>query len=256
MTSPALASALYDGVVQHRRFGAVTHRFRYRLALVYLDLGEVDSVFARHPLWSANRRALVRFRRSDYLGPSEVPLEQAVGDMVEGHTGRRPTGPVRMLAAVRTLGWCFNPITLYYCFDVTGSEVETIVVQVTNTPWGERHTYVVEGGGDGQRHEFDKALHVSPFMPMDHRYSLRAPMPGERLFVHLENRQSGRRVFDAHLLLRRTPITRSTLGRRLRHQPLSSIKISAAIYWEALRLWRKGARYHPHPTPQPESVTS
>ncbi len=245
--SAALTSALYDGVVQHRRFGSAPHRFRYGLNLLYLDLAEVDEVFDLHPLWSATRPAPVRFRRDDYLGDPAFPLDTSVRDLVEREQGARPTGPVRLLATVRTLGWCFNPIMLYYCFDPSGQTVETLVVQVTNTPWGETHTYVVADGADGHRHEFDKALHVSPFMPMDQRYSLRASVPADRAYIHLENRRDGARVFDAHLLVRRTEIDRRALGSRLVRHPLSSMKISAAIYWEALRLWRRGAPYHRHP---------
>jgi uncharacterized protein len=244
------ASAIYEGRVTHRRRTPVAHAFGYRIFLMYLDLDELPELFDGHPLCSARRPALAWFRRADYLGDPARPLADAVRDLVAARLGRRPAGPVRMLAHLRYLGHCFNPVAFYWCFDAAGERVEAVVAEVTNTPWGERHAYVAAGSGTDEhilesRHE--KALHVSPFMPMAMEYRWRISTPGERLRVAIESRRGGELVFDAQLALRRRPITRSALTRVLARHPAMTLRVLAAIYAQALRLRLKGARWHPRP---------
>jgi DUF1365 family protein len=170
---------------------------------------------------------------------------------VEERLGVRPTGPVRMLAHLRSLGHCFNPVTFYFCVAPDGERVEAVVAEVTNTPWGERHAYVAAGGGNADhvlesRHE--KAMHVSPFMPMEMTYRWRVGTPGERLVVGIENRDAdGRVVFDAHLALRRRELSRGALLRALVRHPAMTRRVLAGIYAQALRLRLKGARWHAKP---------
>ena len=169
-------SRIYKGWVRHRRVAPTRHQFRYRLFMLYLDLAELPQLFDRTPFWSARRRALAWFKRSDYLGASDVPLDRAVRDLVQVRTGARPGGPIRLLTHLRYFGYCMNPVSFYYCFDACGERLETIVAEITNTPWKERHQYVLtveEAGGAEpariKRFGFDKVFHVSPFMPMDVR---------------------------------------------------------------------------------------
>lgn len=244
------ASAIYEGTVSHRRRTPVEHAFRSRLFLMYLDLAELPELFDGHPLWSARRPAPAWFRRADYLGDPFVPLDVAVRDLVEDRLGVRPQGPVRMLAHLRYLGHTFNPVAFYWCFAEDGERVEAVVAEVTNTPWGDRHAYVAPGGGNDEhvlesRHE--KAMHVSPFMAMDVEYTWRISTPGERIAVAIENRCDGELVFDAHLALRRRPISRGALTRVLVRHPAMTLHVLAGIYAQALRLRLKGARWHPRP---------
>ena len=249
--SPGLASAIYRGTVHHRRFEPTEHRFSYRLFLLYLDLDELDRVFAGRWLWSIERPNLASFRRADYLGDPDRPLRDAVLDRVAASGAARPAGPVRMLTHVRYFGYCFNPVTFYYCFDATGSTVEAVVAEITNTPWGERHAYVVarQPGDDGGvlEAEFQKDFHVSPFFGMDHVYRWRFTEPGASLGVAMENRRLDRRVFDATLGLRRQPLTGRALAGALVRHPFMTGKVIAAIYWQALRLKLKRVPVHPHP---------
>jgi DUF1365 family protein len=240
-----MKSAVYEGTVRHARRGPVRHRFAYPIAMPFLDLAEIDAVFARHRLWSIERRNAVSFRRADFLGDPSVPLDTAVRELVEARTGRRPRGPIRLLAHVRTWGWLFNPIALYFCMDECGEGVEAVVLEVTNTPWHERHAYVVEGGGG--EHRFGKALHVSPFLEMDQEYRLRLTTPGDSLVVRLANLQRGEEVFEATLALRRREVDAATLGRLLWRYPLLTLRVSTGIYWQALRLWAKGTPWYRHP---------
>lgn len=179
---------LYEGWVQHRRFGAVPSSFRYRLFMTLTGDGE--------------RRTL------------EMP---------------------------RSLGVAFNPVRFHYRLDE--GRVESIAAEVTNTPWGERRTYSFEG----RTGRADKALHVSPFLAMDHEYRFDATPPGERLTVHIENRRAGERVFDATLALRRRPA--SDLGRLRLRYPAQTLRVLGLIYGHAALLALRGARYHPHPLP-------
>jgi DUF1365 family protein len=244
------ASAIYEGAVTHRRRTPVEHTFRSRLFLMYLDLDELPRLFDGHPLWSARHPAPAWFRRADYLGDPLVPLDVAVRDLVQERLGVRPQGPVRMLAHLRYLGHCFNPVTFYWCFAADGEQVDAVVAEVTNTPWGERHAYVAAGAGSAEhvlesRHE--KAMHVSPFMAMELEYRWRISTPGERVAVRIENRRDGELVFDAHLALRRRAITHGALTRVLVHHPAMTLSVLAGIYGHALRLRLKGARWHRRP---------
>lgn len=133
MNAP-LHSAVYEGVVRHRRGTPRPHAFSYRMAQLYLDLDEVDAVFRGRWLWSVGRRNLAEFRRADFLGPAEQPLKEAVKDRVEAAIGERPAGPVRLLTHLRYAGVVFNPVSFYYCFDADGETLHSIVAEITNTP--------------------------------------------------------------------------------------------------------------------------
>lgn len=244
------ASALYEGKVRHSRLAPRPHDFTYRLFMLYLDLGELPELFRRRWFWSVGRRNLAWFRRSDYLGPAEQPLKEAVLDRVEQELGRRPQGPVRMLSHVRTFGYVFNPVTFYFVHGA-GDELEAIVAEITNTPWRERHAYVLDarqgGPGDELVWSFDKDFHVSPFFDMNQVYEWRFSRPAERLEVHMTNREAGRAVFHVGLSCRRRPLTGRVLAVALLRHPLLTLRLHAAIYWQAARLFWKRTPFFTHP---------
>jgi uncharacterized protein len=249
-------SALYHGWLDHRRLAPRRHVFRYRLFMAYLDLAELDQVFRGRWLWSTTRRALARFDRRDHLGDPAQPLDEAVRALVAERTGRRPAGPIRLLTHLRYFGFVFNPVSFYYCFDAAGQTVETVVAEVNNTPWGERHCYVLPQAAPGAevlRAQSAKLMHVSPFHPMALRYDWRLHTPGEALAVHMALRPAdsadagGAPIFGATLALRRVPVGGAALAGTLLRFPWMTAKVIAAIHWQALRLWLKRVPIHDHP---------
>jgi DUF1365 family protein len=243
------------------------------LCMLYIDLAELDEVMSMSVLLSGEHVAPLRVAREDYLGPTGVSLDVAVRERVRLETGLRLAGPIRMLTHPRHMGFVFNPVTFYYCFDADDARVEAIVAEITNTPWMERHAYVLDvrqsarrGGGRGWR--FQKVFHVSPLLPMDLDYEwiLTEPIarrnaqlgrrPGgggdpvagaARLGVQMNLTRAAEPVFDASLSLQRRELTPAGLRRMLVRYPMMTAQVVARIHWEAVRLWLKGARAYPHP---------
>lgn len=245
-----LQSAIYTGQVDHCRSESVSHEFRYRLFYLYLDLAELEQVFTDRWFWSVERPNWASFRRSDHLR-SSGPLKSAVRDEVARQLGFRPTGPIRILTHLRYLGYCFNPISIYYCFAVDGIRLEAIVTEVHNTPWGEEYVRALDARG-GPRdagwyvYLFDKESHVSPFMPRDISYEWRFTYPDGKLGVQMENTRQGNSIFTAELALERRPLTGENLAAALMQWPCITARVMVAIYWQALRLKLKGLTFYPH----------
>jgi DUF1365 family protein len=219
--------------------------------MLYLDLDEIDELLP-FAILRRGRFGWLSFCRTDYLGPTDRPLKQAVLDLVEARVGVRPAGPVRLLTQVRCFGYVFNPVSFYYCFAPDGSTLEAIVAEITNTPWQERHAYVLPASADEVRVVFDKSFHVSPFLEMAQRYRWRLTTPGRQLAVTMVNQQDGREVFSASLALERQPLTpRALIGAALRY-PFMAWRVHLGIYIQAFRLWRKRTPYVEHPS-RPEA---
>jgi DUF1365 family protein len=248
-------SAVYLGTLAHARTGPRRHGFGYRVYMLYLDLDELPALLAGPGPLRAGRFGLLSFDRADYLAGAARPddpvgarsLAEAARDRAEAALGHRPAGPVRLLTHVRALGYVFNPVSFYFCFGADGRSLEAVVAEITNTPWGERHTYAVRAGPDGAVQAFAKAFHVSPFFGMDQRYRWSFGLPGERLAVEMRNEEDGREVFRAVLSLRRRAWSGGALWRAALGLPLMAWKVHAAIYWQAFLLWVKRTPCFPHP---------
>jgi uncharacterized protein len=237
------AGAVYAGTIRHRRFAGAPREFVHDLALAYLDLDELPALLGGRLV--ARRPGLVRVRRRDLHGDPHTAPADAVRALVAERTGSAPHGPVRVLTQPRTLGHCFNPISLYYCFDGDGERVDAVVAEVTNTPWGERHAYVLRRRGDERvlRGEDGKRLHVSPFLGMGQDYTWRVSEPGSTLSVHVACREGAETPFDATLSLQRRPLT----ARSLATLAGGSLRTLALIYGHAARLGVARVPVHRHP---------
>ena len=216
--------------------------------MMYLDLDELDEVLAQSPFWSNRPFRPARFERSDFLGDPAVPLKKAVCERIHEETGVWHEGSVRLLANWRYFGVNMNPIACYYCFNQR-EELQYLVVEVTNTPWGERQSYVL--GCDPkqrfQRKSFDKEMHVSPFNPMNMNYRWCSNEPGEVLTLNLETECKGETHVDATMALKRREITSSSLAAILVQHPWMTAKVAVTIYWQALKLWCKRNPIYDHP---------
>lgn len=245
-------SALYRGWVRHRRRSPRPHAFTVHLHLLLIDLAELPRLFEGRLLWSVDRPNLAAFRREDYLGDPALPLDEAVRREVQDALGRRPTGPIRLLTQVRTVGLCFNPVSFYWCFAEDGEQPDAIVAEITNTPWGERHRYVLDARvaprqGRALRFRFPKRFHVSPFLPLDLEYDWLLTPPGPDLIAHLRDLDGETVLLDATLRLERRPLAGPTLARALLARPCASLAVLAAIYRQALVLWLKRTPFFAHP---------
>ncbi len=251
-----MKSRLYQGVLRHRRHQPRSHRFSYRVFMPFICLDELPKLFDGNPLWSARRWAPARFRRDDFLGDPQKPLVDEVRRRIREETGEEHRGPIYLLANLRYFGVQMNPIACYYCYSEDESRLEYLVAEVNNTPWDERHSYVLRGPQSGQWLEtrFDKAFHVSPFNPMDMRYRWRSNLPDKRLVLHLANESGGETVFDATLALKARPMTAGALNAQLLLYPFMTAKVALAIYWQALKLFLKGVPVHAHPRTKPSGA--
>ena len=241
-------SAIYVGRLGHSRLGPRPHAFSYPLYMLYLDLDELDAAPSTFVFGIEAARPL-SFRRRDYLGSGS--LKQAVADEVERATGVRPRGPIRLLTHVRAFGYVFNPVSFYYCFKEDGQSLAAVVAEITNTPWGERHCYVLPACEGGAQRSFPKAFHVSPFFGMAQVYDWDFTSPGKTLAVSMTNHEAGRPVFHADLTLSRRPFKVLGLLSLAVRWPAMSLLLHAAIYYQALRLWLKGIPFLNHPATRP-----
>ena len=219
---------------------------------LYLDLAELPQLFEKRWLWSTDRRNVAQVRRADYFGDPAVPLDVAVRDHVQAETGARPSGPIRLLTHGRYFGVLMNPVSFYYGFLDDGETLDWVLAEITNTPWGERHAYLLDvrtaqAHGRALHWDFEKRFHVSPFIPMSRHYQWRLVAPGQSLHVHMDVLDGATHEFDATLAMERRPLDANTLASCLARYPLLTAKVALAIYWQAVRLWFKKVPFHAHP---------
>jgi DUF1365 family protein len=233
-------SCLYVGTVSHVR-AEPQREFSNRIVMSYIDLEELPRLLGGRLL--RHTPGPLRFRRRDYHGDHSIPLETAVRDTVQSEIGHRPAGPIRLLTTLSSFGICFNPVSFYYCFEPDGETLDAVLVEVTNTPWGERQAYVTTGASG----TFDKAMHVSPFMEMDHVYGARTSVPDQQLKVTVENRRAGQKLFGAALNLQRRELTPAQVRLAEIRSPMTPIRTLALIYAHALAIRLAGVRTVSHP---------
>lgn len=243
--------AICTGTLRHRRFDPVRHEFTYPVFQVFLDVDRIPDLMQVSPLASYNGWNVAAFDERDHFGDPQRPLRDRLAEDAARHGLTLPGGPVFLLTHLRYLGYCFNPVSFFYCYDRAGS-LELVLAEVNNT-FGDSENYWLSSANRRpaartRRYHTAKRLHVSPFMPMnlDYTFVLSEPAP-RQLLVHMNTLREGRALFDATLRLECEPWSAGALHRALFRYPWMTGKVVAAIHWQALKLWWKRAPSYPNP---------
>ena len=236
-------SAIYEGFVMHRRLKPRRHRFRYRVFAMLLELDELPALDNKLKLFAHNRRGLFSFQDKDHGDGRD--LRVWLDDLLM-RKGVVAKGARRVLCYPRILGYVFNPLSVWFCDDEQG-RLKAIVYEVHNT-YEERHAYVLPVGDDKKliRHGCSKNLYVSPFLSRDCHYAFRIRPPGEKVAIVIDEEEAGTPILNASFAGEHRALTDGALVRMLLQYPLMTLKVIAAIHFEAVRLMLKGVRRHPH----------
>ncbi|HEV2689838.1 MAG TPA: DUF1365 domain-containing protein [Bryobacteraceae bacterium] len=245
-----MESGIYFGKLRHRRFRPKAHQFTYDLFMACLDIDRIPELMKISRFLSYNRFNWASFRERDHFGDARLPLRARLAKDAAAHGISLPAGPIYLLTHLRYLGYNFNPISFFYCYDAD-SALRVVLAEVNST-FGETHNYWLHPGneqtaGKARRYECPKTLHVSPFMGMDLDYQFVLTPPGDQLVAHMNTLHAGESFFDATLTLHREPWSARSLRRALLAHPWMTVKVIGAIHWQALRLYVKKVPVFTHP---------
>lgn len=244
MNTPPLR--LWSGQTVHKRFTPFERAFRYRLALIDIDIDRLNEASRMSPLFAVNRAALFSFHEKDHGGPDRTGTLRAWAEEMLRQAGVQVQGGViRLVTFPRHFFYKFAPLSLWYAYDDAGA-LAGIIYEVRNT-FGERHCYVAAVDGERSEHTADKLFHVSPFFDVSGQYRFILRKPAETLDVVVENWKQRERLHVANIKAKPLPATSANLIRLALRNPLSTIGVTLAIHWQALLLWLRGARYHSRP---------
>lgn len=257
MVTAAVRPGVFTGLLRHRRFSPVSHEFTYPLFMVLLDVDRIPEMMRASRLTGYNRWNWASFHEADHLGDPRLPLRTRLMRDAAQHGLSLPDGPIYLLTHLRYLGYCFNPVSFFYCYDARGG-LRLILAEVNNT-FGGSHNYWLEpstasASGTGPfKAAAAKSFYVSPFMPADMRYDFSFSTPGEQLVAHIgaTDRSGGEKAhrFDATLRLQYQPWSAAQIRRTLVRHPVMTARVVAGIHAQAVRLWVKGLPIVPRPTP-------
>lgn len=252
-----MSAALYSMRVMHARHVAPLYRFVYRVFYLYVDIDRLDDIARSLRLFSVGRFNLLGFYNRDHGPHTDQPLRGWVVDQLARKGIELDGGRIQILCLPRILGYVFNPISLYYCHHADGV-LRAVLVEVHNT-FGEMHGYLIHDAGApldlSRTHDKAKRFHVSPFLDVcgDYRFTLDAP--GDTTRVVIKEFDDGQPIMTAAMHGTARPLTDTAIISRVLAMPLATLKVTAAIHWQALKLWIRGAGYRPKPAPPHEELS-
>ncbi len=241
--------SIYTGHVAHKRLTPFVHELDYKVFSVLLDIDRLEETASDTRLFAYNRAGVVSFHDKDHGPRDGSPLRPWLNDLLSAHGYDLRDCPVRLLTFPRLWGYVFNPLSIYYCYDRAG-RLTAVLYEVSNT-FGQWHGYllpVTQENAEPVLQKAQKEFHVSPFMPVDGTYEFTLKPPGEKLSVLIRYRGiDGEDRMTAKHTASRADLTAAGLAKALFKHPLMTFKVMAGIHWEALKLWKKGAKFHPKP---------
>ena len=257
MVEPLSHSRIYRGQIRHRRFTPKSHSFSYKLYMLALDVDEMQAEQSPRGIFGFSWFNLLRFKEQDYLKGEPKSLKQRIKNKIATLSGAEDISRIIMLVQVRCLGLYFSPANFYFCYNADDICTQ-VLVEVSNTPWNERHYYLVplensvSSNQDSTSHITDKNFHVSPFMDLNmcYKWLIKPPMVSRsQLLVHIENHRKGvedagnikidRKIFDVTMNLTKAPFTAASLWQLWLNIPVMTLKIVLGIYWQAMKLFLK-----------------
>ena len=245
-------SFLYEGNISHIRYAPINKKFDYSLFMLFLDLDELPKLFEKFWFWSAQNWNIAYFRRKDHMGNNNDSLGKSVRNRVLKETGKRLDGRIFLMTHLCYFGYRFNPVSFYYCFDSSNDNVQTIIAEITNTPWGEQFCYLLDCNKSIEKHgmkffSFKKEFHISPFMDMNINYEWEFSEPNDHIKICMKNIKEGKKIFEASLNMKKEEINSKTLTQALLKYPLITWKVKSAIYYQAFKLWYSKCPFYSHP---------
>lgn len=245
-----MESAIYRGELRHRRFAPRAHEFTYPVYMAFLDVDRIPELLQVSRFSSYNQWNWTSYDERDHFGDPRRSLRERLLEEARRNEVELPGGQIFLLTHLRYLGYVFNPVSFFYCYDSAG-ELKAVMSEVNNT-FGESHNYWLTAecelpSAAAKRFRTVKRMHVSPFHAMDLDYDWIFTAPGERLVAHMNTLAAGQPNFDATLRLERRPWNAKELLRALAAYPLMTLRVIGSIHWQALRLWAKGVPVYTHP---------
>jgi uncharacterized protein len=250
-----MESAIYTGTLRHRRFHPKRHDFTYSIFMVSLDIERIAELMAISPFTSYNRWNWASFHEADHFGDLRCSLRERLARDAHEHGTEFPDGRIFLLTHLRYLGYNFNPVSFFYCYDKQ-ERLKAILAEVNNT-FGETHNYWLDARNESTNRQptkaahyhFRKEFHVSPFLEMDCEYQWTFTEPRDSLLIQTNSLRAGQPVFDATLKLEAQEWSARNLHRVLLRHPWMTLKVIAGIHWQAVRLWAKNVPVVHHPGP-------